>query len=584
MSYPVENLIKNRPDPTSVDQHTSVEQALRLMFDNDFSQLPFIDHQEKPIGMVTYKSILRACHHINQVPAGMKIQEVYESISPTQTYRPEDDLFDLLDYLKNKSAALIVDSEGKLIGIVTSYDAMEYTRRRAEDMMLVEDIETTIKDLIIAAFTDTNGELDQTNLEAGIRLLSPSNQTLKSRYAKALNKYCQIQNHGTMPFDQRAMEESFHHLTQQEQPKKFDELTFYEYTELLLHQNQKDYFQGLFDRDPATVRNLFDDVRKTRNDLAHFREINSSQRDQLRYCVEWLNQAQVSFPVSWPVYTDGQTEDHPTIREKTTEYIVDQQISSATKIIPRDEMTDPGESKYEPLANYLRHQPGGTDRIEISFEQIENIIKGDLPASARRHRAWWANDAASHSHANSWLESGWRTAYVNMNAEKLVFLRIKERERAYIAFFSALLSELRSEATFPVKDISPDGANWIVIAELPQSTPKLAWVNYSFARGKQFRVELYIDTGDKVINKRSFDRLYEWKDDFESVLGKISWERIDDKRASRVAMYHAGYIEDDEETLRLLRRWAVKTMIQFYETIAEPAEQILLEQTGGTDL
>jgi hypothetical protein len=460
---------------------------------------------------------------------------------------------------------------------------MEYTRRRAEDMMLVEDIETTIKDLIVAAFTDSNGELDQPNLDVAIRSLSPSDQTLKSRYAKALNNYLQIQDHDTPQFDQRAMEQSFHHLTQEEHPRSFDELTFYEYAELLLHQNLRDYFLNLFDRDPATVRKLFNDVRETRNDLAHFREIDSAQRDQLRYCVEWLNQAQVSFPVSWPVYTDDQTEEHDIIREKTTEYKMDQQTTSSTKIIPGDEMTDPGESKYEPLANYLRHHPGGTDRIDISFEQIESIIKGDLPGSARRHRAWWANDAVSHSHANSWLESGWRTAYVNMNAEKLVFLRIKERERAYIAFFNALLVELREKATFPVKDISPDGANWIVIAELPQRTPKLAWVNYSFARGKQFRVELYIDTGEKAKNKRSFDRLLERKDEFELALGTISWERIDDKRASRVAMYHAGYIEDDEETLRLLRQWAVKTMIQFYETIAEPAEQILLEQTGDTN-
>jgi CBS domain containing-hemolysin-like protein len=111
MSYPVENLIKNRPAPTSVDLHTTVEQALRLMLDNDFSQLPVIDHHEKPIGMLTYKSILRACHHINQVPVGMKIQEVYDRIAQAQTYRPEDDLFDLLDYLKNTSAALIVDTK-----------------------------------------------------------------------------------------------------------------------------------------------------------------------------------------------------------------------------------------------------------------------------------------------------------------------------------------------------------------------------------------------------------------------------------------------------------------------------------------
>jgi hypothetical protein len=46
-----------------------------------------------------------------------------------------------------------------------------------------------------------------------------------------------------------------------------------------------------------------------------------------------------------------------------------------------------------------------------------------LPASARRHRAWWANDATGHAHASAWLEAGYRTEQVDMAGEKLVFVR-----------------------------------------------------------------------------------------------------------------------------------------------------------------
>ena len=59
---------------------------------------------------------------------------------------------------------MIVDGDEKLIGIVTSYDSTEYFRRRAEDMMLVEDIESMVKDLVLAAFTDETGEVNQAKL------------------------------------------------------------------------------------------------------------------------------------------------------------------------------------------------------------------------------------------------------------------------------------------------------------------------------------------------------------------------------------------------------------------------------------
>ena len=59
----------------------------------------------------------------------------------------------------------------------------------------------------------------------------------------------------------------------------------------------------------------------------------------------------------------------------------------------------------------------------MTFQQIEAVIGGPLPASARRHRPWWANDARGHAHAHAWLGEGYRTEEVNMQSEKLVFAR-----------------------------------------------------------------------------------------------------------------------------------------------------------------
>lgn len=77
--------------------------------------------------------------------------------------------------------------------------------------------------------------------------------------------------------------------------------------------------------------------------------------------------------------------------------------------------------KYDPLRRYLLQQT--RNRVPMTFREVEAIISGTLPASARRHRPWWANDATGHAHAQAWLEAGYRTEQVDMAGERLVFVR-----------------------------------------------------------------------------------------------------------------------------------------------------------------
>lgn len=96
-------------------------------------------------------------------------------------------------------------------------------------------------------------------------------------------------------------------------------------------------------------------------------------------------------------------------------------------------------------------------------------------------------------------------------------------------------------------------------------------------RGRRFRVELYIDALDQNKTKRIFDQIYQHKDMLESVLGDVSWERIDDKRASRIAQYCPGDIGDDATALASLRDWAAAKMIAFYEALEPLAMQAINE-------
>jgi hypothetical protein len=87
-----------------------------------------------------------------------------------------------------------------------------------------------------------------------------------------------------------------------------------------------------------------------------------------------------------------------------------------------EERMSRGSSRYDPLRRYLagRSEPV----VHLSFADIERIIGGQLPASARRHRPWWANErSGSHVHASAWMGAGRRTANVDLNGGTVDFAR-----------------------------------------------------------------------------------------------------------------------------------------------------------------
>jgi hypothetical protein len=88
------------------------------------------------------------------------------------------------------------------------------------------------------------------------------------------------------------------------------------------------------------------------------------------------------------------------------------------------------------------------------------------------------------------------------------------------------------------------------------------------------RVELYLDLLNQIATKNAFDLLYEQKDVFEAQLGPIEWERLDNRRASRLAIYHEGYILDEQNHPELIK-WAAETMCRFHKVLEERAEEII---------
>ena len=84
--------------------------------------------------------------------------------------------------------------------------------------------------------------------------------------------------------------------------------------------------------------------------------------------------------------------------------------------------------KYQRLYTYLCGLRA--EEWKTSFSEIESIIGFELPASARLHRPWWANQhrGGGHSQALAWSVAGWETADVDMDTETLLLRRRKRPE------------------------------------------------------------------------------------------------------------------------------------------------------------
>jgi hypothetical protein len=135
---------------------------------------------------------------------------------------------------------------------------------------------------------------------------------------------------------------------------------------------------------------------------------------------------------------------------------------------------------------------------------------------------------------------------------------LSSRAEAYRDYFQLLIDELRDKHRFTGARVAQP-QNWYSFAS------GFAGVIYgaSFAQGNRVRAELYIDCGDVGKNKELFDWLAQDKEKVEEEFGQsFEWERLDDKRASRIAVYRPGSITDDEQILTEIRTWTIEHLLK----------------------
>ncbi|HEY0853753.1 MAG TPA: hypothetical protein VGD86_02915 [Devosia sp.] len=77
-------------------------------------------------------------------------------------------------------------------------------------------------------------------------------------------------------------------------------------------------------------------------------------------------------------------------------------------------------SVYQPLHDHLLFS--GSNQVSMTFAEVEVVLGRPLPASARKRTAWWSNNAEGHVQALAWLSASYRTAELDLAAERVTFV------------------------------------------------------------------------------------------------------------------------------------------------------------------
>ena len=136
---------------------------------------------------------------------------------------------------------------------------------------------------------------------------------------------------------------------------------------------------------------------------------------------------------------------------------------------------------------------------------------------------------------------------------------LPERYQKYLTFFQGLLEELNRRHFTRARKAQPQ--SWYTFSS---ENSNVFTYCFSFNLHRRVRAEVYIDTGNASKNKQLFDALFAEKQAIESAMGtELLWERLDGKRASRVAISRPGSIDAPTEELEELQPWAITNLERF---------------------
>lgn len=147
-------LMAGRKPLVCTTPETPLREALRTMVENRFGQLPVLDEHGCLLGMLSQQSILRAYYHTEGEVDLLELP-VLNCMAAATTLAMEDDLFKAANILAQSGEyAPVVVVDNKPVGLLTGKDMTHFFRSLFEGIILIERIETRLREYADAAFPD----------------------------------------------------------------------------------------------------------------------------------------------------------------------------------------------------------------------------------------------------------------------------------------------------------------------------------------------------------------------------------------------------------------------------------------------
>ena len=150
-------------------------------------------------------------------------------------------------------------------------------------------------------------------------------------------------------------------------------------------------------------------------------------------------------------------------------------------------------------------------------------------------------------------------------------LGIKGQE--YNKFFADLLGRIKSRQPSVSNKSKVGSTSWLSTASGKAGFS----FGFAFTKGNAFQIELYIDRGDRQVNKHAYDQIEQRRVDVEEELGAaLDWQRLDNRRACRIAWpwNQSVTILDAAHKLEELKQWAVDSYFSFRRAFSRALEDL----------
>ena len=122
-------------------------------------------------------------------------------------------------------------------------------------------------------------------------------------------------------------------------------------------------------------------------------------------------------------------------------------------------------------------------------------------------------------------------------------MQLSPRRQLYMRFWDSYLTEFQRRYPGWTRKRRPPTDSWV---DAPSGISGIFYATV-FAGGGRLRVELYVDPSNAALREVAYDRLASRREQIEERFGApLTWEPLEGRRASRIAFYRDGAIDELE--------------------------------------